>query len=136
MEIASAFPRWAGNEISSLLQREHSSERHVRGIMRSDAILRGHGFGRRESGNLCRRAHRARRYSWRVHGVGRFDDSTLKKDPPYQVGDPFREKLLLEACLELMKRGAVVGIQDMGAAGLTSSSVEMAGRAARASSCT
>ena len=56
-----------------------------------------------------------------------FDDSTLEKRPTVQVGDPFREKLLLEACLELMKRGAVVGIQDMGAAGLTSSSVEMAG---------
>ena len=45
-----------------------------------------------------------------------------------QVGDPFQEKLLLEACLELMERGCIVGIQDMGAAGLTSSSVEMAGR--------
>ena len=46
-----------------------------------------------------------------------------------QVGDPFMEKLLLEACLELFKTDALVGIQDMGAAGLTSSSVEMAGRA-------
>jgi phosphoribosylformylglycinamidine synthase len=46
-----------------------------------------------------------------------------------QVGDPFQEKLLLEACLELMATDAIVGIQDMGAAGLTSSSVEMAGRA-------
>jgi phosphoribosylformylglycinamidine synthase len=45
-----------------------------------------------------------------------------------QVGDPFFEKLLLEACLELMERGCIVGIQDMGAAGMTSSSVEMAGR--------
>ncbi len=46
-----------------------------------------------------------------------------------QVGDPFMEKLLLEACLELIAQGAVVGIQDMGAAGLTSSSAEMASRA-------
>ncbi len=51
-----------------------------------------------------------------------------KKRPTVQVGDPFQEKLLLEACLELMQRGCIVGIQDMGAAGLTSSSVEMAGR--------
>ncbi len=56
-------------------------------------------------------------------------DGTEEKRPTVQVGDPFTEKLLLEACLELMKSDAVVGIQDMGAAGLTSSSVEMAGRA-------
>ena len=45
-----------------------------------------------------------------------------------QVGDPFTEKLLIEACLELMQTDAIVAIQDMGAAGLTSSSVEMAGK--------
>jgi phosphoribosylformylglycinamidine (FGAM) synthase-like enzyme len=45
-----------------------------------------------------------------------------------QVGDPFTEKLLIEACLELMATDAIVAIQDMGAAGLTSSSVEMAGK--------
>ncbi len=45
-----------------------------------------------------------------------------------QVGDPFTEKILLEACLEAMRTGAIVAIQDMGAAGLTSSSFEMAGR--------
>jgi len=57
-----------------------------------------------------------------------FDDSIEARRPTVQVGDPFTEKLLLEACLEIMKRELVVGIQDMGAAGLTSSSVEMAGR--------
>ncbi|MBI3995203.1 MAG: phosphoribosylformylglycinamidine synthase subunit PurL, partial [Nitrospirae bacterium] len=57
-----------------------------------------------------------------------FDESIEARRPTVQVGDPFTEKLLLEACLEIMKRGLVVGIQDMGAAGLTSSSVEMAGR--------
>src|SRR5436309_10788452 len=51
------------------------------------------------------------------------------KRPTVQVGDPFTEKLLLEACLEVMESDAIVGIQDMGAAGLTSSSFEMAGRA-------
>ncbi|EJF97670.1 phosphoribosylformylglycinamidine synthase 2 [Bartonella vinsonii subsp. arupensis Pm136co] len=54
-----------------------------------------------------------------------FDDSIDEKRPTVQVGDPFTEKCLLEACLELMELGAVVAIQDMGAAGLTSSAVEM-----------
>ena len=58
-----------------------------------------------------------------------FDDEALEKRPTVQVGDPFLEKLLLEACLEAMKSGAIAGIQDMGAAGLTSSSCEMAARA-------
>jgi phosphoribosylformylglycinamidine synthase len=57
-----------------------------------------------------------------------FDESIEARRPTVQVGDPFTEKLLLEACLEIMKRELIVGIQDMGAAGLTSSSVEMAGR--------
>lgn len=57
-----------------------------------------------------------------------FTREAEEKRPAVQVGDPFTEKLLLEACLELFKTGVVVGIQDMGAAGLTSSSVEMAGR--------
>jgi phosphoribosylformylglycinamidine synthase subunit PurL len=56
-------------------------------------------------------------------------DETKQKRPTVQVGDPFTEKLLMEACLELFETDAVVGIQDMGAAGLTSSAFEMAGRA-------
>ena len=58
-----------------------------------------------------------------------FDDESEHKRPTVQVGDPFQEKLLLEACLELMANDLLVGIQDMGAAGLTSSSCEMASRA-------
>ncbi|AQX19858.1 phosphoribosylformylglycinamidine synthase subunit PurL [Bartonella sp. WD16.2] len=54
-----------------------------------------------------------------------FDDTINEKRPTVQVGDPFTEKCLLEACLELMALGAVIGIQDMGAAGLTCSAVEM-----------
>jgi phosphoribosylformylglycinamidine synthase len=54
-----------------------------------------------------------------------FDDTIEEKRPTVQVGDPFSEKLLLEACLELMTTGAVIAIQDMGAAGLTCSAVEM-----------
>ncbi|HEX2385356.1 MAG TPA: phosphoribosylformylglycinamidine synthase subunit PurL, partial [Candidatus Binatia bacterium] len=57
-----------------------------------------------------------------------FSEESEKKRPTVQVGDPFTEKLLLEACLALMKTDLIVGIQDMGAAGLTSSSVEMAER--------
>src|SRR5436305_9588032 len=57
-----------------------------------------------------------------------IDQASEEKRPTVQVGDPFTEKLLLEACLEVMDTDAVVGIQDMGAAGLTSSSFEMAGR--------
>src|SRR5574337_256495 len=64
-----------------------------------------------------------------IHGAtmasGAFEADAEEKRPTVQVGDPFAEKLLLEACLELMASGAVVAIQDMGAAGLTSSAVEM-----------
>ncbi|MCB0339205.1 MAG: phosphoribosylformylglycinamidine synthase subunit PurL, partial [Bdellovibrionales bacterium] len=67
-----------------------------------------------------------------IHGATmaseEFDEGSEEKRPTVQVGDPFQEKLLLEACLEVMQTDAVVGIQDMGAAGLTSSSYEMASR--------
>ena len=68
-----------------------------------------------------------------IHGAtmasAEFDEEALEKRPTVQVGDPFLEKLLLEACLEAMRSGAVAGIQDMGAAGLTCSTCEMAARA-------
>ncbi len=67
-----------------------------------------------------------------IHGATmastEFDADSEAKRPTVQVGDPFTEKLLIEACLELMATDAIVAIQDMGAAGLTSSSVEMAGK--------
>jgi phosphoribosylformylglycinamidine synthase len=68
-----------------------------------------------------------------IHGASllasaEFSEESRQKRPNVQVGDPFMEKLLLEACLEAMRTGAVVAIQDMGAAGLTSSSSEMASR--------
>jgi phosphoribosylformylglycinamidine synthase len=67
-----------------------------------------------------------------IHGAtmasAEFSEETEAKRPTVQVGDPFTEKLLLEACLELMRTDAIVAIQDMGAAGLTSSSFEMAAR--------
>src|SRR5262249_43106564 len=67
-----------------------------------------------------------------IHGAtmasAEFDDRSAEKRPAVQVGDPFMEKLLLEACLEVMKSDALVGIQDMGAAGLTCSTCEMGSR--------
>ena len=58
-------------------------------------------------------------------GSAEFDDDSAEKRPTVQVGDPFAEKLLLEACLEIMEADCVIAIQDMGAAGLTCSGVEM-----------
>ena len=67
-----------------------------------------------------------------IHGASmasaEFDDNSEDKKPTVQVGDPFTEKLLMEACLELMQDNSIISIQDMGAAGLTSSSVEMASK--------
>ncbi len=67
-----------------------------------------------------------------IHGASMasatFDDKIEEKKPTVQVGDPFTEKLLLEACLELMSDNSIIAIQDMGAAGLTSSSIEMASK--------
>ena len=67
-----------------------------------------------------------------IHGAtmasAEFDDASAEKRPNVQVGDPFMEKLLLEACLEVMQTDALVGIQDMGAAGLTCSTCEMGAR--------
>ena len=68
-----------------------------------------------------------------IHGASmasaEFTEESQQKRPNVQVGDPFMEKLLLEACLEAMRTGAIVGIQDMGAAGLTCSTCEMGSRA-------
>ena len=99
------------------------------GILKTDAIFKGNASGIGNSviyvGSKTGRDG--------IHGVTmaseEFDDASEAKRPNVQVGDPFTEKLLLEACLEAMKKGLIVGIQDMGGAGLTSSSSEMAGRA-------
>src|SRR6201999_950875 len=67
-----------------------------------------------------------------IHGAtmasAEFGEDSEEKRPTVQVGDAFTEKLLIEACLELMATDAIIAIQDMGAAGLTSSSFEMAGK--------
>ncbi len=98
------------------------------GVLRKDKIFLGRAAG---PGNPVLYVG-ARTGRDGIHGAtmasAEFDETTEEKRPTVQVGDPFTEKLLLEACLELMQSDAIVGIQDMGAAGLTSSSVEMAGR--------
>ena len=99
------------------------------GVLRSDEIFRGYASG---VGNPVLYVG-ARTGRDGIHGATMASDSFSEeaeaKRPTVQVGDPFLEKCLLEACLELMKTDVVVGIQDMGAAGLTSSAVEMAARA-------
>ncbi|HEY5997376.1 MAG TPA: phosphoribosylformylglycinamidine synthase subunit PurL, partial [Candidatus Deferrimicrobiaceae bacterium] len=99
------------------------------GVVRHDRIFRGYAKG---VGNpIIYVGSKTGRDG--IHGAtmasGEFDEKSEEKRPTVQVGDPFTEKLLLEACLELMKTDAVEGIQDMGAAGLTSSTFEMASRA-------
>ncbi len=99
------------------------------GITRTDEIFRGYATG---VGNpVIYVGSKTGRDG--IHGAVMASETFTKeaeeKRPAVQVGDPFTEKLLLEACLELFKTGIVVGIQDMGAAGLTSSSTEMAERA-------
>jgi phosphoribosylformylglycinamidine synthase len=98
------------------------------GIVRADKIFLGRAEGR--DNPVMYVGSKTGRDG--IHGAtmasAEFTDESEKKRPTVQVGDPFTEKLLLEACLELFKTDYVVGIQDMGAAGMTSSSFEMAGR--------
>ena len=98
------------------------------GIVDADAIVKGSAAG---SGNPVYYVG-ARTGRDGIHGAtmasAEFDDKSAEKRPAVQVGDPFMEKLLLEACLELMKTDALIGVQDMGAAGLTCSTSEMGAR--------
>jgi phosphoribosylformylglycinamidine synthase len=100
------------------------------GVVRTDSLVRGRASG---AGNPVF-AVGASTGRDGIHGCSLLasadlDDASLANRPTVQVGDPFTEKLLLEATLEVIASGAAVGIQDMGAAGLTSSSAEMAARA-------
>ncbi len=98
------------------------------GISRADEIIKGVASG---VGNAVYYVG-AKTGRDGIHGAtmasAEFDDKSAEKRPAVQVGDPFMEKLLLEACLEVMKTDALVGIQDMGAAGLTCSTCEMGSR--------
>lgn len=99
------------------------------GLVDTDKIFRGYASG---TGNPILYVG-AKTGRDGIHGAtmasAEFGEGAEEKRPAVQVGDPFMEKLLLEACLELMQGDVLVGIQDMGAAGLTSCSVEMAARA-------
>ena len=98
------------------------------GISKADALVKGTAAG---SGNPVYYVG-AKTGRDGIHGAtmasAEFDEKSAEKRPAVQVGDPFMEKLLLEACLELMKTDALVGVQDMGAAGLTCSTSEMGAR--------
>ena len=98
------------------------------GIARADEIIKGSASG---VGNAIYYVG-AKTGRDGIHGAtmasAEFDDKTEEKRPAVQVGDPFMEKLLLEACLEVIKTDALIGIQDMGAAGLTCSTCEMGSR--------
>ena len=98
------------------------------GISKADEIIKGVASG---AGNAVYYVG-AKTGRDGIHGAtmasAEFDDTSAEKRPAVQVGDPFMEKLLLEACLEVMRTDALVGIQDMGAAGLTCSTCEMGSR--------
>jgi phosphoribosylformylglycinamidine synthase subunit PurL len=98
------------------------------GISKADALVKGRASG---VGNPVYYVG-AKTGRDGIHGAtmasAEFDDKSAEKRPAVQVGDPFMEKLLLEACLELMATDALVGVQDMGAAGLTCSTCEMGAR--------
>lgn len=99
------------------------------GVMRGDKIFRGFASG--VGNKVMYIGSKTGRDG--IHGASmasaEFGEGSEEKRPTVQVGDPFTEKLLLEACLELFETDWIIGIQDMGAAGLTSSSFEMASRA-------
>lgn len=99
------------------------------GVTRKDNVFRGYASG--EGNPVIYVGSKTGRdgIQGAIMASDTFTEETEEKRPAVQVGDPFTEKLLLEACLELFKTDCVVGIQDMGAAGLTSSSTEMADRA-------
>ena len=111
--------RYAGNPLVNVL---------CLGIARSDALVKGKAGG---AGNPVYYVGASTGRDG-IHGAtmasAEFDEKSSEKRPAVQVGDPFMEKLLLEACLELMQTDALIGVQDMGAAGLTCSTCEMGAR--------
>jgi phosphoribosylformylglycinamidine synthase len=111
--------RYAGNPLVNVL---------CLGLARKDEIIKGAAKG--EGNPVFYVGAKTGRDG--IHGAtmasAEFDEKSAEKRPAVQVGDPFMEKLLMEACLEVMRTGAVLGIQDMGAAGLTCATSEMSSR--------
>jgi phosphoribosylformylglycinamidine synthase II len=112
-------PKYAGNPLVNVL---------CLGLARRDEIIKGAATG--EGNPVFYVGAKTGRDG--IHGAtmasAEFDEKSAEKRPAVQVGDPFMEKLLMEACLEVMRTGAVLGIQDMGAAGLTCATSEMSSR--------
>jgi phosphoribosylformylglycinamidine synthase len=112
-------PKYAGNPLVNVL---------CLGLARTEDIVKGAAKG--EGNPVFYVGAKTGRDG--IHGAtmasAEFDENSAEKRPAVQVGDPFMEKLLMEACLEVMRTGAVVGIQDMGAAGLTCATSEMSAR--------
>jgi len=112
-------PSYAGNPLVNVF---------CLGVAKASAIVKGVASG---AGNAVYYVG-AKTGRDGIHGAtmasAEFDEKSAEKRPAVQVGDPFMEKLLLEACLEVMQTDALVGIQDMGAAGLTCSTAEMGSR--------
>src|SRR5213592_1695134 len=117
--LTSGLPSYAGNPLVNVF---------CLGIAAASDIIKGVASG---AGNAVYYVG-AKTGRDGIHGAtiasAEFDDKSAEKRPAVQVGDPFMEKLLLEACLEVMRTDALVGIQDMGAAGLTCSTTEMGSR--------
>ena len=111
-----------------LLRREPAGQRAVRRRHAARGRAAGQGRGRRQQGDPVRRPHRRRRHRRRQRaGVSEtFDEHGPAKRPSVQVGDPFTEKLLIEACLEIFAADLVTGIQDLGGAGLSCATSELA----------
>ncbi len=113
-------PTYAGNPLVNVL---------CLGLARRDEIVKGAAHG--EGNPVYYVGAKTGRDG--IHGAtmasAEFDEQSADKRPAVQVGDPFMEKLLMEACLEVLRTGAVVGLQDMGAAGLTCATSEMSSRA-------
>jgi phosphoribosylformylglycinamidine synthase II len=111
--------KYAGNPLVNVL---------CLGLARTDEIVKGAAQG--EGNPVFYVGAKTGRDG--IHGAtmasAEFDEKSAQKRPAVQVGDPFMEKLLMEACLEVMRTGAVVGLQDMGAAGLTCATSEMSAR--------
>src|SRR5213592_5010088 len=117
--LTSGLPSYAGNPLVNVF---------CLGIAAASDIIKGVASG---AGNAVYYVG-AKTGRDGIHGAtiasAEFDDKSAEKRPAVQVGDPFMEKLLLEACLELMRTDALIGVQDMGAAGLTCSTCEMGSR--------
>ncbi len=126
----SAVPPWAARWCSSDCYAQNPLvNAFCLGLVKADGIFKGRADG---VGNTVFYVG-AKTGRDGIHGAtmasAEFGEGSEEKRPTVQVGDPFMEKVLLEACLEALKTGAVVGIQDMGAAGLTCSTSEMGARA-------